>query len=256
MIKSARSSRKTLTEAAQDEIRQAIVKGTYSPGSQLPTEAEFGELLGVSRTVVREALRGLEDDGLIARRPGVGTFVRKHPILKNLNLNYGITEMIESAKMLPGTKHLALKHNQADAEVAEQLNLDIGAPTITIERLRTADNRPVVYTLDILSETLLREKNFDSNRLLTESLYQVLQTNLGYVIEYGVARLLPAQAPHPIAEKLDLADAALILYIAQTDYSSNDEPLLFSREYHLPDAFDFMIWRRGPTTLRQPISAG
>ena len=29
-----------------------------------------------------------------------------------------------------------------------------------------------------------------------------------------------------------------------------DEPVLYSREYHLPDAFDFMIWRRGPTRQR------
>lgn len=251
MIKPARSNRKTLTEAAQDEIRQAIVKGTYSPGSQLPTEAELGELLGVSRTVVREALRLLEEDGLIARRHGIGTFVRKHPILKNLNFNYGITEMIQSANMVAGTSYLTVKDEAADSEVADQLELAVGAPVVTIERVRTADGKPVVYSVDILPQNLLRNANFDSERLLTESVYHVLQARLGYIIEYGVARLLPAQAPPTIAEKLGLPPEALVLHIVQTDYSSDDEPLLFSREYHLPDAFDFMIWRRGPANLRQ-----
>lgn len=251
MIKPARSNRKTLTEAAQDEIRLAIVKGTYSPGSQLPTEAKLGELLGVSRTVVREALRLLEEDGLIARRHGIGTFVRNHPILKNLNFNYGITEMIHSANMVAGTSHLAIKDETADSEVADQLDLAIGGSVVTIERVRTADGKPVVYSVDILPKNLLRNADFDSERLLTESVYQVLQARLGYIIEYGVARLLPAQAPPAIAEKLDLPPEALVLYIVQTDYSSDDEPLLYSREYHLPDAFDFMIWRRGPANLRQ-----
>ena len=82
MLKSARSERKTLTEVAQQELRQAITGGTFRPGSQLPTEAELCEMLGVSRTVVREALRVLEDDGLVARRHGVGTFVRNHPFSK------------------------------------------------------------------------------------------------------------------------------------------------------------------------------
>lgn len=240
-----------MTEAAQDEIRQAIVKGTYSPGSQLPTEAELGELLGVSRTVVREALRLLEEDGLIARRHGIGTFVRKHPILKNLNFNYGITEMIQSANMVAGTSYLTVKDEAADIEVADQLELAVAAPVVTIERVRTADGKPVVYSVDILPQSLLRNANFDSERLLTESVYHVLQARLGYIIEYGVARLLPAQAPPPIAEKLDLPPEALVLHIVQTDYSSDDEPLLYSREYHLPDAFDFMIWRRGPANLRQ-----
>jgi GntR family transcriptional regulator len=104
--------------------------------------------------------------------------------------------------------------------------------------------------VDILPQKLLREANVDSNLLLTDSVYQVLQTRLGYVIEYGVARLLPAQAPPPIAERLGLPSGALVLHIVQTDYSSDDVPLLFSREYHLPDAFDFMIWRRGPANLR------
>ena len=70
------------------------------------------------------------------------------------------------------------------------------------------------------------------------------------MIEYGIARLLPMQAPENVAEKLDLSPNALTLYIVQTDYSPDDEPLLYSREYHLPDAFDFIVWRRGPTRLQ------
>ena len=65
MIRSARSDRKTLTEVAQQEQRQAITDGVYHPGSQLPTEAELCEMLGVSRTVVRESLQVLEDEPLI-----------------------------------------------------------------------------------------------------------------------------------------------------------------------------------------------
>src|SRR5215475_6532589 len=133
MLKSARVERKTLTEIAQQELRQAITGGTFRPGSQLPTEAELCEMLGVSRTVVREALRVLEDDGLVARRHGVGTFVRNHPILKNLNFNFGITEMIDSAGLKPGTSHLAIQKEAADQEKAEQLRVSPGTSLITVE---------------------------------------------------------------------------------------------------------------------------
>ena len=255
MIRPARVERKTLTEVAQRELRQAIVRGAYQPGSQLPTEAELVEMLGVSRTVVREALRALEEDGLIMRRHGVGTFVRNRPILKNLNLNFGITEMIESAGLKPGTTHLTIQHEAAADEIADQLRIPIGAPLLTVERVRTANGRPVVYSFDTLAESLLRGANFNSNRLLTESIYNILQTELGQTIEYGIARILPAIAPDPIAKKLDLPRGAMVLYIAQTDYSPADEPLLYSQEYHLPDAFDFIIWRRGPTKLRSSSPA-
>jgi GntR family transcriptional regulator len=249
MLKSARAERKTLTEIAEQELRQAIARGTFRPGTQLPTEAELCQMLGVSRTVVREALRVLEEDGLVARRHGVGTFVRDHPILKNLNFNFGITEMIESAGLTSGTSHLAIQSEPADQEQAEQLRVSLGTPLVTVERVRTADGRPVVYSLDTLPESVLQRAEFDPQLLLTQSIYNVLQTSLGKVIEYGIARLLPVTAPDHVAEKLDLAPNALTLYIVQTDYSPNDEPLVYSREYHLPDAFDFLVWRRGPTRL-------
>jgi len=250
MLRSAKAERKTLTDAAQQELRQAIPGGTCRPGSQLPTEAELCEMLGVSRTVVREALRGLEDDGLVVRRHGVGTFVRDQPILKNLNLNFGITEMIESAGLKPGTSHLSIYTESANQEKAEQLRVPVGTSLITVERVRTADDRPVVYSLDTFTESRLQGFALDLQLLRTESIYNMLQARLGQVIEYGIARLLPMAAPDHVAEKLNLPPKALTLYIDQTDYSSSDEPLVYSCEYHLPDAFNFVVWRRGPTKLR------
>ena len=192
----------------------------------------------------------LEDDGLVARRHGVGTFVRNHPILKNLNFNFGITEMIESAGFQPGTSHMLIQKEAADAEKAEQLHVAVGTPLVTVERVRTASGRPVVYSLDTVVESLLEHSDFDPQRLLSESIYNILQTSLGKTIEYGIARLLPVTAPRHVAEKLQLTANSLTLYIVQTDYTAGDEPLVYSCEYHLPDAFDFLIWRRGPTRLR------
>src|SRR6185436_8525219 len=146
--------------------------------------------------------------------------------------------------------HIAILKETADEEKAEQLRVELGTPLITVERVRTADGRPVVYSLDTLTEALFQKADFDPQILRTESIYSILQTSLGHVIEYGIARLLPVAAPRHVAEKLLLPPNALTLYIVQTDHSSGDEPLVYSCEYHLPDAFDFVVWRRGPTRLR------
>lgn len=251
-IRSVRPTRRTLTEAVQQELRHAILSGAYTPGSQLPTEAELGQMLGASRTVVREALRTLEEDGLILRRHGVGTFVRKHAILNNLSVNYGITDMIRMAGLGPGTAHLAVRTEPADEEIATQLDVPPGAPVMTVERVRTADDRPVVYSQDTFAESLLDGAEFDPNRLLTESIYDILQSQFNHPIDYGIARILPVQAPPHVAPHLGLPDRAMLLCLLQIDYSPLDAPLLFSREFHLPDAFDFMILRRGPSKLGVP----
>jgi DNA-binding FadR family transcriptional regulator len=54
----------------------AILRGDFAPGSPLPREAELMERFGVSRTVLREALRTLTSKGLVESRPKVGTRVR------------------------------------------------------------------------------------------------------------------------------------------------------------------------------------
>jgi GntR family transcriptional regulator len=249
-LKPARAKSQTLTEAAQQEIRTAIAEGVYRPGAQLPAESKLVEMLGVSRTVVREALRLLEDDGLITRRHGIGTFVRKHPILQNLNFNFGTTEMIRSAGMAPGTAYTEIQRSTAADDVADALNLPVGAPVVVIERIRTADHKPVVYSLDYLPQALIGDADVASLSTTEDgSLYHMLRASFGQVIEYGVARILPVHASTRVAAKLRVPEGSVLLYLLQTDYSPGDEPVLYSCEYHLPDSFDFIIMRRGPKKI-------
>jgi len=57
-------------------VRAGLARGIVAPGSRLPTEAEFGAALGISRAPVREAMRVLETIGVVEIRPRAGTVVR------------------------------------------------------------------------------------------------------------------------------------------------------------------------------------
>jgi len=65
-----------LRQQVLDSLRQAIIDGRLAPGARL-TERELTEMLGVSRTVVREALRSLEAEGLVHVIPNKGPVVRE-----------------------------------------------------------------------------------------------------------------------------------------------------------------------------------
>lgn len=58
-----------------DQLGEAIVGGRYLPGASVPPEPQLGEQLGVSRTVVREAIKSLVAKGLLSTGPKVGTRV-------------------------------------------------------------------------------------------------------------------------------------------------------------------------------------
>jgi GntR family transcriptional regulator len=249
MIKSVRISSKTLTEVAELELRKAIQNGEYQPGSQLPSEAELIDMLGVSRTTVREALRSLEQAGMILRRHGVGTFVLERPLIYNFALNFGITEMIRSANMTPGTSELNIYDQPASEDVAFQLGIERGEMVKVIERVRTANKNPVVFSVDYLPLTIFEGKDLTGNLSQTLSIYNLLQSEYNLVIEYGVAKITPVNASKEIAEKLSQKRNAILLLITQTDFLANDKPVLHTYEYNLPNAFNYQFLRRRPSMI-------
>ncbi|MHC8494370.1 FadR/GntR family transcriptional regulator [Thalassospira sp. SM2505] len=71
--------REKLADQLYGQILEQIVSGNLSEGTKLPSENEICASFGVSRPVVREALRKLQSDGLVYARQGVGSFVKKRP---------------------------------------------------------------------------------------------------------------------------------------------------------------------------------
>lgn len=72
-----------LGDQVTQQLRRVLTSGAYSEGMKLPPEREFAELLGVSRTVLREALAALQLSGVLVRQQGVGTVIVKLPELDN-----------------------------------------------------------------------------------------------------------------------------------------------------------------------------
>jgi DNA-binding FadR family transcriptional regulator len=87
MSKTARPGR--LPEIVADRIQSEILTAGLAPGEQLPTEAQLTEQHDVSRTVIREAARILEQRGLVDIRPGRGMIVTEldtGPIARHFGL--------------------------------------------------------------------------------------------------------------------------------------------------------------------------
>lgn len=69
----------TKSQQVEQEMRSAIVDGRWAVGERIPAEPDLAAEFGAARVTVREALSGLAQDGLVTRRPGIGTIVARKP---------------------------------------------------------------------------------------------------------------------------------------------------------------------------------
>jgi DNA-binding GntR family transcriptional regulator len=141
---------------------------------------------------------------------------------------------------------LRVEERPATHEESDALEIEEGTEVIAIERLRTANEKPVVYTVDVIPSV--------SPELRTElhklegggSLYDLLSDRTGLRVDHGVAALEPVAATAALATALNVPRRTPLLCLRQVDYAVGDQPALYSLEYHVAGAFRFTVYRDGP----------
>lgn len=125
------------------ELKKAIDEGFYGHGQRLPAERDLATHFGASRTTVREALRQLEQQGLILRRIGSGTFVQKpgRPDVDNIAELTSPLELIEVREAIePHLARLVVVHASAkDLDSLENALADLEACNGDQEAFSRAD---------------------------------------------------------------------------------------------------------------------
>ena len=90
-----KEERYTLSHLVSEKLKQYIIENQIQPGQRLPAERELVKTLQVSRSVLREALRGLENIGILSIRHGEGAFVKTHymtPLINQLMFHWKLDQ--------------------------------------------------------------------------------------------------------------------------------------------------------------------
>jgi len=218
--------------------------GGYRPGDKLPPEPELAQQLGVSRATLREALRSFEQQGIISRRQGVGTFVNARPLYIESGL-----ETLESIEMLLESRHLTprIENRQARIEkalpkAARRLDLKEGAPLTVLSSTYAIDAERVAYLLEV--SPVLVVDQADVEEAGCSLLEYMLQRREIYDLSYAIAHISPIHGSEEISTALQVAVETPLFFIEQSVYTSANVPRYYSRNYYLPRIFDFHLIRR------------
>lgn len=226
------------------QIKQEIIKliknKTYTTGDQLPTELEFCESLDISRPTIRQALQELIAEGYITRQKAKGTFVSKPKVdgffFKRLQ-NYN--EEMKSLGLKPSTKVLKTTVEEANDIVSETLKTKDAV--FHLERLRFADDDPMVYVHTYIPMHLYKDIHLHNFASDDTSLYDIMKNQYNHPIAYVDRTIEAKNATSEIASLLNIKKGMAIYTITTIAYDENDVPVEYSEAYYRGDRNKFSI---------------
>jgi GntR family transcriptional regulator len=237
-------ARPLLADVVRSELKRLILGGEFAIGEKLPNEDRLCERFGVSRVTIREAVRGLIEDGLVVRRHGSGTYVTRRPLIRNsLDVNFSYTDHFAASGFRPGRKLLGMRTIPAGEEDAAALDVPAGTPLREVRRVRTADGRPAIYSVDRIPLEILG-RDLDGADY-AGSLYRIL-TAADHPIAHAEAVLSPTVADKDLARILDVSPGTSIQGLRQVDYDESGRPVMVSDEWHVTSVIELRLFRRGP----------
>ena len=212
-----------LRVAVYSRISQGIRSGSLSSGALLPRETELGVALGVSRTVVREAMLLLEEDGLVVTKRGVGRFVAE-VLPRDDEIGFTSLEAVlaESGSLLE-TALLEFTLQETTDFVSHHLGSSVGGMFWFRECLVSRNGQPLALVQEYLPDegrlgaihaeaaAQLREAAAESSTLL-----QALNRRLGNVLTAGVSWVAATPAGRTRAAHLATKAADPLLVLTQT----------------------------------------
>lgn len=242
-LPSLRSVRPLRTDIVRTGLRRAILGGEFGAGSKLPNEEQLCLRYGVSRATIREAVSGLVEEGYLVRRQGSGTYVTARPLLRNsLDVNFSYTEYLSSLGIRAGRRVLGVRVRPAAAD-AELLDVEEDAALVEVRRVRTADDRPAIYSVDLIPAAIVDPDAHEE--ALGGSLYGLL-ASVGHPVVHGNAVLSPALADDALAQVLEVPEGTLLQRVEQVDVDVGGLRVMLSHEWHVPAVIELRCFRRGP----------
>lgn len=164
----ARSVRTPKYRMIQEELTSRIRSGEYRPGDALPPQRELAESLGVTLMTLRQALRELEDEGLVEQQPGRGTFVQPRPASYRPGQLCSLSGDLSLQGIELVTTVRQVRMVRLSTALADAMGLLTGERVLRLERLRTVGGRPAVHQVSWVAEPYaerVRETDFSATPL-------------------------------------------------------------------------------------------
>lgn len=221
--------KKTLSDAVKESLRKLISDQAFHEAGKLPPEEELARQLAVSRITIRKALTDLEQEGLLLRLHGRGTFV--NPAARQVKVN--LSSMLEFGSVISGNGYrpecrlVSVEEERIPAAYGEQLGAGKEGRGIRVEKLYMADGVPAIVSIGRVPLRLFSQVP-GRTAWQERSNFEVIQEYTGRMVVRDwveISSLSEKEAEDMLGHPCPL-NTASVLMIQAVGYDRNSEPVI------------------------------
>jgi len=220
------------------KIRLQIDSGKYNVGDRLPPERKLCEEFEVSRITIRQALNRLQEQKVIDRQQGKGTFVLPSEYNQLLDTLYSFKDEIEKSGQEANTRMLDIDRIKVDAYLNHKMGLPLNSYVYRLSRLRLANNIPLVLEYSFIPFSLAPE--LDRFNFSKVSLYETLNSEYSIEIDKAYETLNATKLTADEADILKKEQDDTAMYIERFAYT-NDQIIEFTRSLVIGDKYKYTV---------------
>jgi len=226
-----RSSQTPLWVQLKNAIAERISRNLLIQDERLPSEQTMCEIFNVSRPVVRAALGGLADEGLVMKVPRRGIFVAKPRMETNfLTSNVSVHSDLEARGYKVTSQTFEFRRAEPDQDEQRVFSLPPNGTVVRVGRIYRSDGRPITHTLISLPGHKVPEmENLD---IANQSIFQILKDNFGLVSQRAERWFTAEIASKEVATRLEVQEGHPLIAIESIAFDTNDAPLEYYRAYY------------------------
>lgn len=239
-----RQDHRPLPVQLREEILAIIEQEGLRPGDRLPTEAAIASRFGVARTTAREALKLLEQDGIVDVRHGSGRYLSQVATLERpITRLESVTEMMAALGYSVTNQVISVTLRGAKRDEAASFGLAEGDTVIELERIRLHGEEPLIYSVDVIPRTIIDVPVEEVD--WSGSLLGLLETN-GARVTSAMAQLRVETLPEAGQRAMGRRSSYPWILLVQRNIDENAAVVILSRDYHRYDSFSFNVFRQRP----------
>lgn len=222
-----------------DELEVAI-RERMAPNDKLFSERELTQVYGVSRITVRLALQELEKRGLVYKKHGKGTYVSEiSDTAVDLSQAYSFTEQMKKIGKVPRTSILSFKLVKASDYIVQHLQLSQGEEVFEVERLRLADEVPMMLERTYVPATLFPA--LTAIRMREKPLYEIFLEDYGQTIRLAEEEFYASIALDNEAKILGIPSNSPVLHLVRKTYNDKNRIIEFTFSIARADQFRYKL---------------